>query len=76
MILGEEDRIVERGDLIHIPRFTQHRSRAVDGTAVFFTVKYPAGSGDLNQDYNKVENAEETERKYPGTSAQPARKIG
>ena len=69
MILGEEDRIVERGDLIHIPRFTQHRSRAVDGTAVFFTVKYPAGSGDLNQDYNKVENAEEAERKYPGASA-------
>lgn len=69
MILGEEDRIVERGDLIHIPRFTQHRSRAVDGTAVFFTVKYPAGSGDLNQDYNKVENAEEAEAKYPGTSA-------
>jgi quercetin dioxygenase-like cupin family protein len=61
MILGDEDRIVERGDLIHIPRFTQHRSRAV-----FFTVKYPAGSGDLNQDYNKVENAEEAEKKYPG----------
>lgn len=69
MILGDEDRIVERGDLIHIPRFTQHRSRAVDGAAVFFTVKYPAGSGDLNQDYNKVENAEEAEKKYPGTSA-------
>jgi mannose-6-phosphate isomerase-like protein (cupin superfamily) len=66
MILGDEDRIVERGDLIHIPRFTQHRSRAVGGPAVFFTVKYPAGSGDLNQDYNKVENAEEAEKKYPG----------
>jgi hypothetical protein len=38
----------------------------VGGPAVFFTVKYPAGSGDLNQDYNKVENAEEAERKYPG----------
>ena len=71
MILGDEDedRIVERGDLLHIPRFSQHRSRAVDGTAVFFTVKYPAGSGDLNQDYNKVENAEEAEKKYPGKSA-------
>ena len=65
MILGDEDCIVERGDLIHIPRFTQHRSRAVDGPAVFFTVKYPAGSGDLNQDYNKVANAEEAEKKYP-----------
>ncbi len=47
MILGDEDCIVERGDLIHIPRFTPHRSRAVGGAAVFFTVKYPAGSGDL-----------------------------
>jgi quercetin dioxygenase-like cupin family protein len=66
MILGDEDRIVEKGDLIHIPRFTQHRSRAVGGTAVFFTVKYPAGNGDLNQDYQKVENAEDSERKFPG----------
>ncbi len=66
MIVGDEDVIVERGDLVHIPRFTQHRSRAVGGTAVFFTVKYPAGSGDLNQDYYKVEGAEEAEKKYPG----------
>ena len=66
MIVGDEDLIVERGDLVHIPRFTQHRSRSVGGPAVFFTVKYPAGSGDLNQDYNKVEGAEEAEKKYPG----------
>jgi len=66
MILGEEDRIVERGDLIHIPRFTDHRSRAVGGPAVFFTVKSPAGDGDLNQDYHKAENAEKAEEKYPG----------
>lgn len=67
MILGDEDRIVEKGDLIHIPRFTQHRSRAVDGPAIFFTVKFPAGDGDLNQDYNMVANAKELEKKYPGT---------
>ena len=66
MILGDEDRIVERGDRIHIPRFTPPRSRAVGGPAVFFTVKYPAGSGDLNQDYHKVAGAEEAEKKYPG----------
>ncbi len=65
-ILGDEDRIVERGDLIHIPRFTPHRSRAVGGTAVFFTVKYPAGSGDLNQDYHTAAGAEEAEKKFPG----------
>ena len=34
-ILGEEDKIVEHGDLIHIPRYTNHRSRAVDGEATF-----------------------------------------
>jgi quercetin dioxygenase-like cupin family protein len=65
MILGDEDRIIEPGDLIHVPRLVPHRSRAVGGTAVFFTVKYPAGSGNLNQDYNKAENAEEAEKKYP-----------
>jgi len=68
MILGDEDRIVERGDLIHIPRFTPHRSRAVGGPAVFFTVKYPAGSGDLNQDYHKAPGAEDAERRFPGIS--------
>lgn len=65
-ILGDEERIVGPGDLIHIPRFTDHRSRAVDGPAVFFTVKSPAGSGDLQEDYHKVEGAEEAERRYPG----------
>jgi mannose-6-phosphate isomerase-like protein (cupin superfamily) len=66
MIVGDEDRIVERGDLIHIPRLTPHRSRAVGGPAVFFTVKSPAGDGDLNQDYNKAEGAEKAEERFPG----------
>lgn len=66
LILGDEDCIVERGDLIHIPRFTNHRSRAVGGPATFFTVKSPAGTGDLNQDYHQAEGAEKAEEKYPG----------
>jgi len=66
LILGDEDCIVERGDLIHIPRFTNHRSRAVGGPAKFFTVKSPAGTGDLNQDYHQAEGAEKAEEKYPG----------
>lgn len=61
-ILGGEERVVERGGLVHIPRFTNHRSRAVGGPAVFFTVKSPAGSGDLQQDYHKVEGAAERPR--------------
>lgn len=66
-ILGDEDRIVERGDLIHIPRNTNHRSRPVDGPAVFFTVKSPSGTGDLREDYNMTEGAEEAEKRYPGS---------
>jgi quercetin dioxygenase-like cupin family protein len=63
-VLGDEERICERGDLIHIPRFTNHRSRAIGGPAVFFTVKSPAGDGDLDQDYNRAEGAEEAERRF------------
>jgi quercetin dioxygenase-like cupin family protein len=66
VILGDQDFIAEPGDLIHIPRFTQHRTRPVDGPAVFFTCKSPAGTGELDQDYNKVAGAEQAEAKYPG----------
>jgi quercetin dioxygenase-like cupin family protein len=54
-VLGDEERIVEAGDFIHIPRFTNHRSRAINGPATFFTVKSPAGDGDLAQDYNMAD---------------------
>jgi quercetin dioxygenase-like cupin family protein len=63
-VLGDEERICEAGDLIHIPRFVKHRSRAIGGPAVFFTVKSPAGDGDLDQDYNKAEGAEEAEKRF------------
>ena len=65
-ILGDEERIVEPGDLIHIPRNTKHRSRSVGGEAVFFTVKSPCGDGNLDQDYNKAEHAEAAKKNYPG----------
>jgi quercetin dioxygenase-like cupin family protein len=70
-VLGDEERICERGDLIHIPRFTNHRSRAIGGPAVFFTVKSPAGDGDLDQDYHRAEGAEEAETRF----AQAKKKI-
>jgi len=65
-VLGDEEKIVERGDLIHIPRFTNHRSRAIGGTAVFFTVKSPVGKGDMAEDYNKAEDgaADKAEEMY------------
>ena len=59
MIIGDEERIVEPGTLVHIPRNTRHGSIAVGGPAVFFAVKSPAGTGDLAQDYNKAKDADE-----------------
>src|SRR2546427_4833741 len=66
-VLGDEERICERGDLIHIPRFTNHRSRAIGGTATFFTVKRTAGVGDLDQEYKRAEGAEETQKRFEET---------
>lgn len=65
-ILGEEEKIVGPGDLVHIPRFTNHRSRALEDGATFFTVKFPAGDGNLDQDYNLAQGAAEAEKRYPG----------
>ena len=65
-ILGDEERIVEPGDLVHIPRNVNHRSRAINGPATFFTVKSPTGTGAMDQDYNLADNAEEAEKSYPG----------
>ena len=65
-ILGDEDRIVGPGELIHVPRNVYHRSRSVDGPAVTLSVKSPAGSGDMNEDYNKAEKSDDAEKLYPG----------
>ena len=67
-IQGEEERIVKADDMIHIPRNTKHRSRAINGEATFFTVKSPPGdTGHLDEDYNKADDAEEREATFPGT---------
>lgn len=64
-VLGDEERIVGPGDLIHIPRFTNHRSRSINGSATFFTVKSPAGEeGHLDEDYNMAQNADVAEQLY------------
>ena len=59
VILGDEERIVGPGDLIHIPRNTRHGGRTIGDKAVFFAAKSPCGDGDLSQDYNKANDAEE-----------------
>jgi quercetin dioxygenase-like cupin family protein len=65
-ILGEEDRVVGPGTLVHIPRNTRHRSRPVNGPATFITIKSPAGDGRLEQDYKMRAEAKEIEALYPG----------
>ena len=63
-VLGDEEKIVGPGDLIHIPRFTNHRSRSIGGPATFFTVKSPTGNGDIDQDYNLSSDAAVAEKLY------------
>ncbi len=67
VILGDETRIVVPGDLVHIRRNERHGLSIVEGPFVFFTVKSPAGDGDLYQDYNMAEDAEEARRKLEAT---------
>ena len=63
MILGEEVRTIGPGDLVHIPRNVRHGIRIVEAPYVFFTVKSPAGDGDLNQDYSLDVDAESMKRR-------------
>lgn len=59
MVLGDEERIIEPGTLVHIPRNVRHGVCALGGPAVFFAAKSPVGTGDLSQDYNQAKDAEE-----------------
>jgi len=67
MILGDEDRIVEHGDLVHIPRGVRHGSRAL-GPVAFFTVKSPAGNGDMAQDSKRADDADDVARRLATVS--------
>ena len=55
----DEERVVEPGDLVHIPRNTRHGGRTIGEKSVFFVVKSPCGDGDLAQDYNAASDAAE-----------------
>ncbi len=59
VIVGDEERVVEPGDLVHIPRNTRHGGRTIGEKSVFFVVKSPCGDGDLAQDYNAASDAAE-----------------
>ena len=58
MILGDETRVVEAGDLIHIPRNTRHGIHVLEGPARFFHVKSPVGDGHMEGDYNQAADAD------------------
>ena len=58
MIVGDEERVVEPGDLVHISRGAKHGGVVIDEVRMF-TAKSPSGDGDLAQDYNETPDAEE-----------------
>ena len=59
MVLGDEERMIGPGDLVHIPRNVRHGVCAIGGPASFFAAKSPVGTGDMAADYNKAKDAEE-----------------
>ena len=59
MIVGDEEKLIGPGDLVHIPRGAKHGGRTLSDKAVFFAAKSPCGDGDLAQDYNKAPDADE-----------------
>ena len=59
VVLGDEERVCQPGDVIHIPRNVRHGVMAVGGPAAFFTAKSPVGKGGMEDDYNKAKDNEE-----------------
>ena len=59
MVLGEEEGIIGPGDLVHIPRNTKHAGIIIDERVVMFAAKSPSGNGNLAQDHNDAEDADE-----------------
>ncbi len=53
-LLGDETRQMSYGDIVHIPRGTEHGLKVLEGPCVFFACKSPVGDGKLSQDYNPV----------------------
>ncbi len=61
-IVGDEERVIEPGDLVHVPRGTVHGGRTLDEKAIMFVVKSPAGEGRLDEDHRDAENVEALKR--------------
>lgn len=64
MVLGGEEAVLERGDLVHIPRDTVHGRKVLDDAPlVFLNCKSPVGSGALSGDYNRAAEAGDIRRR-------------
>ena len=61
-IVGDEERVIAPGDLVHVPRGTVHGGRTLDEKAIMFVVKSPAGEGRLDEDHQDAENVEALKR--------------
>ena len=57
--LGDEEKVVGPGDIIHIPRGTLHVGRTLTETAVMFVVKSPAENKDLGADHHYPDDVQE-----------------
>jgi quercetin dioxygenase-like cupin family protein len=62
-ILGDEERLVGPGYLLHIPRNTRHGGISLSDKAVLFAVKSPAGSGVMGEDYHEAKDADDVEKR-------------
>jgi quercetin dioxygenase-like cupin family protein len=62
-ILGDEERVVGPGDILHIPRDTRHGATTLSEKCVSIIIKSPAGSGVLGEDYNEAKDADDVIRR-------------
>ena len=67
MVLGDEEKVLERGDLVHVPRNTIHARKVLDGgPLVFLNCKSPVGSGALSGDYSRATDADVIRERLSG----------
>ena len=59
MRLGDEEKIIGPGDIIHIPRGTLHGGRTLNEKAVMFVAKSPAEDPDLGADHHYPDDLQE-----------------
>ena len=62
-ILGDEERVVGPGDILHIPRDTRHGATTLSEKCVSIIIKSPAGSGVLGEDYNEAKDTDDVIRR-------------